>query len=86
MSLFIKSKEKDVYPSEGNIFAIISLILPSKEYLIIKILGKQQNLSLPIKSCLSNSDIKVTDKDEIITNKRTLLKNFHNHHINSSMK
>lgn len=39
MMVFITSKEIDVIPSEGNLFAIISLTLLKKEYLIKKIFG-----------------------------------------------
>ena len=39
MMVFITSKETDVIPSEGNLFAIISLTLLKKEYLIKKIFG-----------------------------------------------
>ena len=49
MSVFIKRKEINVYPSEANVFAIFSLILLNKEYLIIKTFGKQSNLSSPKK-------------------------------------
>lgn len=42
MKVFIKTKEKDhVYPSEENVFVIISLTLVTKEYLIIKYFGEQ---------------------------------------------
>ena len=42
MNVFIKTKEKDhVYPSEENVFVIISLTLVTKEYLIIKYFGEQ---------------------------------------------
>lgn len=39
MMVFITSKEIDVISSEGNLFAIISLTLLKKEYLIKKIFG-----------------------------------------------
>lgn len=42
MNVFIKTKEIDhVYPSEENVFVIISLTLVTKEYLIIKYFGEQ---------------------------------------------
>ena len=39
MMVFVTSKEIDVISSEGNLFAIISLTLLKKEYLIKKIFG-----------------------------------------------
>lgn len=42
MNVFMKTKEIDhVYPSEENVFVIISLTLVTKEYLIIKYFGEQ---------------------------------------------
>lgn len=40
MIVFMTGKEIDVISSEGNLFAIISLILLIKEYLTKKIFGK----------------------------------------------
>lgn len=70
MNVFIKTKEKDhVYPSEENVFVIISLTLVTKGILNNKVFWRTVKGFLTSKGCLSINDIMVVDKDKVIREK-----------------